>query len=250
VLSICLQAHAQQTAKFNPEFLSHLLRENLEIERLCYYRTFDFSENSISNIAQDLSYLSAKYNDSLLLQKYSTYVTDTNELVSIFYGAMLLHSKVLYQNIFKNLCEQNLSKNKLILFSEMIAIMNGEINRFAVSSQFYTTTERIKKLQSKSLFLATILSIVLPGAGKYYLMQSSEASSAILLNLITGAPLIEAIFRFGLVSAGTMLCGVVFIPVYVSSIYGTIKSKKVLLHKLQIQLKNEVHDYCTYKLHH
>jgi len=243
-------AKAQPNAKINSDFLAHLMHQNLELERLAYYRIIDFSELNNINLAQDLSYLSYKYNDTLLLKKYSYFAKDTNDLVCVFYAALLLNANELYLKIQEDLRQQKLSNNKLLQVAELIELAEGKVYSKSKSNQFCTTTQQILKLQKKSLALAAIMSIILPGLGKYYLMQNNEASSAIVLNLIFAAPLLEIILRFGIASVGTMLCGVVFLPVYLASIYGTISAKKVLLKKLNIQLKNEVRDYCAYQLHH
>ena len=132
--------------------------------------------------------------------------------------------------------------------SEIIDFIEGRENSKTNSIQFYTTSERIKKLQQKSLFIATLLSIIVPGTGKYYLMQNGEATGTIFLNLLVSAPVIESIIKIGLISTGTLITGLVFLPVYIANIYGTVISKKILLKKLNTQLKNEVLDYCNYQL--
>jgi TM2 domain-containing membrane protein YozV len=103
-------------------------------------------------------------------------------------------------------------------------------------------------MEKKSILLASLFSIIIPGSGKYYLKQPAEATAALFLNILALAPLIETIIKVGLISTATLLSGLVFAPVYLATIYGTYISKKSLLKKLNLQLKNEVLDYCTYQL--
>lgn len=241
---------AQQKAKPDSLFLNHLIQQNLEQERIAYYKNIDLHELKQQFIAQDICLLSAKYNDSTLINQYQYFVNDTNDLMMVFYAGILLNTKSLCSDIIQELTLQQLSKKKLLLLSELMEFVKENISINAISEQFYTTTKQIHKLQHKSVYLATVLSILIPGAGKFYLMQTNEASSTMVLNLIAAAPVIELIIRFGILSTGVMLGGLVFLPVYIANIYGTIRSKKVLLKKLNTQLKNEVLDYCTFQLRH
>jgi hypothetical protein len=240
--------HAQVLIKINEDFLSHLMQDNFELERLAYYKTIDFSAPSYIPLTKDIVYLSSKYNDTLLLNKYAFFTKDTNDLILVFYGAVVLNSNKIYTHILQELTLKKIAESKIAQLSELIDFIEGRVNSKTNSIQFYTTSERIKKLQQKSLFIATLLSIIVPGTGKYYLMQNGEATGTIFLNLLASAPVIESIIKIGLISTGTLITGLVFLPVYMANIYGTVISKKILLKKLNTQLKNEVLDYCNYQL--
>ena len=84
--------HAQVLVKINEDFLSHLMQDNFELERLAYYKTIDFSAPSYIPLTKDIVYLSSKYNDTLLLNKYAFFTKDTNDLILVFYGAVVLNS--------------------------------------------------------------------------------------------------------------------------------------------------------------
>ncbi len=240
--------HAQQLIKLNPSFLDHLMHQNLEQERLAYYKCVDFNEPSTFSHTKDIIYLSAKFNDSLLIKKYTFFAKDTTDLIYVFYGAILLNQSPYFSKIIEELRLQKLSSKRLSELSELADCWRGEINKNITSTNFYSTTESIKKMEKKSVFLATLLSVIIPGSGKYYLMQPAEATGALFLNLLAVAPLIETIIKIGLISTASVLSGLVFIPIYLATIYGTYISKKSLLKKLNLQLKNEVLDYCTYQL--
>ncbi len=240
--------HAQVLVKINEDFLSHLMQDNFELERLAYYKTIDFSSPSAVSLAKDIVYLSSKYKDTLLLNKYTLFAKDTNDLILVFYGALVLNSNKIYSHIIQELTLKKIAESKIAQLNALIDFIEGKVNSKTNSNQFNTTSERIKKLQKKSLFVATLLSIIVPGTGKYYLMQNGEATGTIFLNLLASAPLIESIIKIGLVSTSTLITGLVFLPVYMANIYGTVISKKLLLKKLNTQLKNEVLDYCTYQL--
>jgi hypothetical protein len=226
------------------------MHENFEYERLAYYKTVDFSLTSDTGLVKDIIFLSVKYKDSLLINNYTSFASDTNDIVYVFYGAILLNLNKLKKKLFEELSNKNLSKNKLLQLTELIEFTEGNVGKNTSSVEFYTTITRIKELNKKSVFLASVLSIIIPGGGKYYLMQNSEATSTLALNIMAAAPVVECILRFGLISTASILSGLVFIPIYVAGVYGTIISKKTLIKKLNIQLKNEVLDYCTYQLHH
>jgi TM2 domain-containing membrane protein YozV len=240
--------HAQQLIKLNPQFLEHLMHQNLEQERLAYYHCVDFKDTSAVAYTKDIVYLAAKFNDSLLLKKYTFFAKDTSDLIYVFYGSILLNQHQLFSIIMEELRLLKLSTNRLAELSELAACWQGKINNKVISTNFYSTTEGLKKMEKKSVFLATLFSTIIPGSGKYYLKQSAEGTAALFLNVLAVAPLIETIIKIGLISTASVLSGLVFIPIYLATIYGTYISKKSVLKKLNLQLKNEVLDYCTYQL--
>jgi TM2 domain-containing membrane protein YozV len=154
----------------------------------------------------------------------------------------------MFSNITNELRVLNLSANKLSELLELENFWHGKVNKNIASINFYSTTEAIKTMERKSVFLASLFSMIIPGSGKYYLKQPAEATAALFLNLLAIAPLIETIMKVGLISTATLLSGLVFTPIYLATIYGTYISKRSLLKKLNFQLKNEVLDYCTYQL--
>lgn len=250
VLSCSFSSFAQQRAGINSDFLLHLKSHNLELERFAYYKTVDFSQSHDTALTKDICYLSSKFQDTTLVKQYHLFARDSNDLVYVFYAASLLQLNQIKTNVYKDLARYPVSQHQLFQLAELSNLLVGKLSKENYTKQFEVTTERIKKLEKKSIFLATVFSLLLPGSGKYYLMQHTEATSALVLNLIAAAPLVECVIKLGLLSTGTIITGLVFIPVYAASVYGTIKSKKLLLNKLNIQLKNEVLDYCAYQLHH
>lgn len=252
LLGLCFQIEvkAQYKQKINPSFLSHLRQVNLEQERLTYYKIVDFSNVSDTFLTKDISRLCVKYNDSLLIKSYSHFAKDTNDLIDVFYASLILNLNQTTMQINQTLTEQKLSIKKLSALAELINFSQGKVDDSVVSVQFNTTVQRINLLNKKSIFLATVFSMLIPGAGKYYLLQNGEASSALVLNLLASAPFAESIVKFGLLSTVSLFSGIVLLPVYFSNVYGTYKSKKSLLNKLNFQLRNEVLEYCDYQLHH
>ena len=239
---------AQQLIKLNPQFLEHLMHQNLEQERLAYYNCVEFKDTSTVSYAKDIVYLAAKFNDSLLLKKYTFFAKDTSDLIYVFYGSILLNQSHMFSNITNELRVLNLSANKLSELLELENFWHGKVNKNIASINFYSTAEAIKTMERKSVFLASLFSMIIPGSGKYYLKQPAEATAALFLNILAIAPLIETIMKVGLISTATLLSGLVFAPIYLATIYGTYISKRSLLKKLNFQLKNEVLDYCTYQL--
>ena len=165
-LNNCL-THAQQLIKLNPDFLEHLMHQNLEQERLAYYNCIDFNEHSTFSHTKDIVYLSVKFNDSLLIKKYTFFAKDTTDLIYVFYGSILLNQRQYFSNIIEELRLQKLSSSRLSELSELADCWRGEINKNITSTNFYSTTESIKKLEKKSVFLATLFSVIIPGSGQY-----------------------------------------------------------------------------------
>lgn len=243
-------ALAQQKVAVNQNFLHHLIHENLEIERLAYYKTIDLSIDSNRLSCKDIMYLSAKYNDTLLFAYHHFFAKDTNDLLLVFFGAVSLNLEHYFVEAYNELELQKLSNQKLFLLKDIINFSKGNVSLVNQKKEFINTISKVQKLEKKSVFLAAVLSTLLPGSGKYYLMQNSEANAMLILNVMSAGPLVECIIRLGIASTGTILAAIVFVPIYAANIYGTIISKKALVKKLKKQLKNEIHDYCFYQLHH
>jgi hypothetical protein len=250
LISLNLSVLAQPKTILNTQFLTHLMDENLQMERLAYYKTVDFTITTTQVSIKDIIYLSAKFNDTLLFNNASILAKDTNDYLNIFYGAIILNKENHYTNAYYQLKNKSLSKSKLNLLFDMMNFVKGEVINLTNHHPFMTTSARINQLQNKSLLIAALLSTLLPGAGKYYLLQPNEANAMLLLNLMSALPLLECIIKLGLYSTGTILCAIVVLPIYLSNIYGTVVSKKMLLKKLNTQLKNEVFDFCFYHLYH
>lgn len=243
-------ALAQNKLVANKNFLKHLFEENLEIERLAYYKKIDLSNDSNVLSCKDMMYLSAKYYDTLLFASNQFFAKDTNDLLHVFYSAVSLHLQHYYLTAYTKLEQCKLSSQKLFLLKDIIHFLQGDVRSSNQNEEFLNTISKVQKLEKKSVLIAALLSSILPGTGKYYLLQNSEATAMLILNVMSAGPLVECIIRFGLMSTGTWLAAIVFVPIYIANLYGTIISKKVLIKKLKTQLKNEIHDYCFYQLHH
>jgi hypothetical protein len=63
----------------------------------------------------------------------------------------------------------NLSANKLSELLELENFWHGKVNKNITAINFYSTTEAIKTMERKSILLASLFSIIIPGSGKYYL---------------------------------------------------------------------------------
>lgn len=247
LLTYSIPVKAQQSTPLNEAFLLHLKQNNLAQERLSYYHTIDFLNSTSTNLTKDIVYLSAKFNDTLLLKKYALYARDSNDLMLVYYGALAVELSSVIENTIEDLTTQ-LSAEKLQELKELHALLNGKVDKLKPADLFYTTTKRIITLEKKSVLLASICSMIIPGSGKYYLLQHQEATSALLLNVLAAAPFIECILKLGLYSTASVLTGLVFLPVYIATVYGTSISKKSLLKKLHAQLHHEVLDYCNFQL--
>jgi hypothetical protein len=245
-----VKTDAQQKVKVDTSFINYLCSEQLKTERHAYYQLIDFESLPQDYSFKDMLYLSAALGDTMLLKQISPMVNDTINLTYFFYASLILNAEQHYLTAIHKLKENNLSSIRLRQLSELMVCYKGLIEGIDESQLFYTTVNKIKKLRQRSVLLAGFFSALMPGLGKYYLMQGTEGNAAFSLCLITAAPFIECVVKLGLLSAGTIATGLIFVPVYVSNIYGTVKAKKSYLNKLNEQLNHEVIDYCTYQLHH
>jgi TM2 domain-containing membrane protein YozV len=239
---------AQQLATININFLNHLKAEKLEIERLAYYHLVDLSSLTSNDFTKDLIYLAAKYYDSTLIKNYSIYAHDSISLTHTYYGALALNLNSIGDKVLAALIQQNRANTILQEMKELKLFIDGKSKELEESNHFYNTTHLINRLQKKSVLLATLFSTILPGAGKVYLLQNTEAIGALTMNVMTAAPLIESMLKIGLISTSSIIGALVFIPIYLANIYGTSQTKRVLLNKLKTQLNHEILDYCLYQL--
>lgn len=239
---------AQQLAKVNLNFLNHLKEEKLEEERLAYYHLINLASLDSNNFTQDIVYLATKYNDTAIIKNYVFYAHDSIALKFVFYGAMALNLNSICDQVLLALTQQNSSISTLQEIKNLKLFIEGKSKDFVASNTFYTTTQSIKRLQKKSVLIAALFSTLLPGSGKMFLYQNNEAFGAIIMNVMTAAPLLESVLKIGLISTTSFIGALIFVPIYLANIYGTSQAKKVLLNKLKTQLDHEILDYCHYQL--
>lgn len=243
-------AYAQPKIEADTAFISYLCRENLEAERMAYYRLIDIQSLPQQYAYKDMLYLSALHHDTSMIKQIAAEVKDTANILYVIYASLLTQMKEQYNKAFSDLKAADFSGFKIKQLTDLLLCNQDSSLKTYESTLFYSTLKRINQLEKRSVLVAAFLSAILPGAGKYYLLQNAEGNAAFSLTLLTAAPLVECILKLVFISTGTILTGLVFVPVYVANIYGTVKAKKALTKKLKQQLKHEISDYCIYQLHH
>lgn len=219
-------------------FLIHLEREKLFNERLFLLSQLrDSSFSALINLERAWTY----------------HALGKLELSKNGYGQMPFDS-ILHYNFdsdYINLLykEDELTKIRNILHSPALMEKNGGTENFSQGLNFIDMKYRVKEtgtmdvpdklkevykknvsIQKKSVALAGLYSIVIPGLGKAYYGKKNEALNAFAANLLFGIQAYESYSKAGIGSARFIFFGTGFSLFYLSNIYGSVvglvKSKK------------------------
>ena len=243
-----VQINAQSRVVFDSTFYAHLNTKNLAIERYAYLQLLDLEDANNHLVFSDLLSLSSQYKDSTYLRSIVHQTNDTTLLEKAFFVSLINTNLNLAQFTLDKYATLSQSIENKNLLNELLHMQQGVYPKQVINDNFYTIVKQINTLQSKSVVVAALLSIIIPGLGKAYLNQKNEAVGTFTLNAIVAAPFIETSIKLGLLSVGSVLTGAVLLPVYAAGVYGTIKFKKARTNKLKEELHHEIIDYCTYRI--
>jgi hypothetical protein len=110
---------------------------------------------------------------------------------------------------------------------------------FQYKSNFNELLERSKKPDTKSPFLAGILSAIIPGTGKFY---TGNFKDGIFSLLVVGGTTFQAIRGFnkdGVNSTSGWIFGTVATGFYAGNIFGSVKSAQVYNENYWLEIENE-----------
>ena len=99
--------------------------------------------------------------------------------------------------------------------------------------------------RSKSPFLAGVLSGIVPGSGKIYAGKTGEGIASMIATVGFGLITWENYHKLGFSHAKTILFGTIFAATYISNIYGSVISVKII----ENEYKDALHNQILFQLH-
>lgn len=133
-----------------------------------------------------------------------------------------------------------------LIGSEKLKLVNPDNGSI---SQQVTALEEIGKehqnRRSKSPVLAGIMSGIIPGSGKIYAGKTGAGIASMIGTVGFGLITWENYHKRGIANAKTIIFGTLFVANYVSNIYGSVISVRVI----ENEYKNVVHNQILFQLH-
>lgn len=131
------------------------------------------------------------------------------------------------------------AKNRLSALNQNIALINQQI-----STLNKICDEQVKH-RPKSPVLAGIMSGVVPGSGKIYVGKTGEGIASLITNVGFGLITWENYRKLGINNFKTIFFGGIFAANYISNIYGTVVSVKII----EDEYQSSVHNQILFQLH-
>ncbi|MBN1985221.1 MAG: hypothetical protein JW761_02895 [Prolixibacteraceae bacterium] len=131
------------------------------------------------------------------------------------------------------------AKAQLELVNPENAILNEQV---AALGKIY---QEHKTHRSKSPVLAGIMSGIIPGSGKIYAGKTGAGIASMIGTVGFGLITWENYHKRGITNAKTIIFGSIFVVTYVSNIYGSVVSVKII----ENEYKNAVHNQILFQLH-
>jgi hypothetical protein len=134
-----------------------------------------------------------------------------------------------------------LLQGDLISFNERLDKIENYMSETSVSTiNLMNIYAEINSHKSKSPVLAGLLSVIIPGSGKFYAGRKGEAISTFLSTAGSGLVTFENYRKNGLNDYRTIAFGAIFALSYLANIYGSAFSVTVLENDFKEHVKNEV----------
>lgn len=227
-----------------------LIYGNQQQDSLNYF--LGWAHYSLKNLEQStLSFLevskeSTYYWKSHFFAGYNQiYLENYTEALNIFRQMNVLEEPNLSLINFElagiNILQGNLSKAK-----EQLQLVNPD-NAF-ISQQVTAFKEIFKELEthrSKSPVLAGIMSGIIPGSGKIYAGKTGAGIASMIGTVGFGLITWENYHKLGIANAKTIIFGSIFAASYVSNIYGSVISVRII----ENEYKNALHNQVLFQLH-
>jgi hypothetical protein len=134
-----------------------------------------------------------------------------------------------------------LLQGDLISFNERLDKIENYLSETSVSTiNLMNIYAEINSHKSKSPVLAGLLSVIIPGSGKFYAGRKGEAISTFLSTAGTGLVTWENYRKNGLNDYRTITFGAIFALSYLANIYGSAFSVTVLENDFKEHVKTEI----------
>ena len=131
------------------------------------------------------------------------------------------------------------AKEQLQLVNPNIATINQQVTALSQISRQHETH------RSKSPFLAGLMSGIIPGSGKIYAGKTGEGIAAMIATTGFGLITWENYRKLGIGHVKTIFFGSIFAANYVSNIYGSVISVRIIKNDYQ----DAVHNQILFQLH-
>lgn len=128
-------------------------------------------------------------------------------------------------------------------YLELVPEENAVLNRQVLAlNEIWKEQEQHRK---KSPVAAGIMSAIVPGSGKIYAGQTGAGIASMIGNIGFGLITWENYRKSGIIDAKTIIFGSIFAVNYVSNIYGSVVSVKVI----ENEHDNAIHNQILFQLH-
>jgi len=257
ILATCLLFSTvtfSQDTKISNEirFIQHLMNNN-EYENAIIllnnintqYKLAD-SSHDIVNYLKAICFFNQKKFDSSSYFFKKVGNASNNYIKSLFLSAIsdayLYKTQSAIQTLFKiNTSDSNLIKLKNLQLAGMYLLERKLDSCLYISSEFdqsnFATSKQEKNIQKyfeilsekkkKSMFLAILMSALIPGSGKIYAGRTGDGVSSLLATLSLGLVAFENFKKDGILNYKTLFFTGLFSTFYAGNIWGTIYSVKM-----------------------
>jgi hypothetical protein len=257
-----LRTFSQNTPGCDMRFINHLFRTGYLEEALFLLDSKDcssFQMNDSVNYLRGRSYLLLNRLESSSESFLKVAPTSSLYPESYFYAAYnyaqtdnLIKAEGILEKIevepqnhlwLKNyeIAGIKLLQGDLISFNERLDKIESDLPETNASTiNLMNISAEINSHKSKSPVLAGLLSVIIPGSGKFYAGRKGEAISTFLSTAGTGLVTWENYRKNGLNDYRTIAFGAIFALSYLANIYGSAFSVTILENDFKEHVKTEV----------
>jgi len=243
---LSLNLLAQYSTKQRFDFIHHLVKSNDFKEALIELSYLDGKTNSDSlyylkgwslyslkqltnsaNNFKKVSKNSSFYHKSHFFAAYNYTHTQNYEDAKKILSGIETNSKFLQLKNFESsgiaLLERNFDiyENTHLSTEAILPALQTEVENL---NKLYSS---IKKRKPKKMWLAGLMSAIIPGSGKMYAGRTGEGIASLLMVGSTGLVTWENHRKLGIKNFKTILFGSIFTIFYVGNIYGSVFSVKI-----------------------
>lgn len=243
-----LLTRAVFATEFDSLFYAHLKNNNLHLERYSFLKQ-ELKDGAALAKETSLDYykLIRMFNDSASFSNinFEQLSKDTSNLKLGYYLSIHFRNQAI-SNYFLAHLKPSISTSTFQVLNECYEVMYQSKTSGIHHSEFANIQGYRQQMERKKAWLAALLSAVLPGMGKVYLGQKQTGYTELAMCLLLGIVPVEILLVGGVITAGVIVGAALFIPFYISGIYGAAVVKRAELRRCNRELKNEVQAYCDF----
>lgn len=247
-----------QTLENERKFIRHLTNEGLLTERLYVLNQLSDSTSTLVKAEKAWTWHALGHYTSAL-RIYNTVPFDSlqkhgfagNYLRLLCWADSLPLAERYAHRLNTTALQDTQLANKIVLAIRLMRHQYPLANVQELPENLRYSYAAYNKALSKSAFVATVYSILVPGLGKVYLGKPRQGWNMLLANLFFGLQAAESYVRAGPQSLRFIAFGSLFAVFYTGNIYGTVKGLKKTRKDMRLKLKYELEEYylSDYALH-